>query len=263
VHRIWDGAKKWAPHRWNTPSSPVEAACWNNDGTTLLFASGGMIYALHFVVNAIDKFINQRDCVSVPVYDISVTYHLSEDEELAHKVGGRVRQMDMDPTGNRLAVFFDDSELVAVFRVQSRSMYYLAPCGFIRGSPNEFPLAMEFQKNFKDGSLLTIAWSSGRLQYVPFLFAHSGEMRNFLHQDNYRIPSSLRKATDRKSFLNKRTPQATGGGEETVFHPSASFRSNSFVEPPKTNGFEPDEFIPHSPSQPMRLFSLNKSKDSL
>lgn len=64
--------------------------------------------------------------------------------------------MDMDPSGNRLAICFDDSECIAVFRVQPKSLYYLAPCGFIRGFPDEYPLTLTFQKDFKDGALLTI-----------------------------------------------------------------------------------------------------------
>jgi hypothetical protein len=64
--------------------------------------------------------------------------------------------MDLDPSGNRLAICFEDSELIAVFRLQPRSPYYLAPCGFIRGVENDFPLTLTFQKDFTDGALLTI-----------------------------------------------------------------------------------------------------------
>jgi len=68
--------------------------------------------------------------------------------------------MDLDPTGSRLAVLFEDSGLVAVFRVQPRTSGFLAPCGFIRGFSDEYPSALEFQKDFKDGALLTIVSSS-------------------------------------------------------------------------------------------------------
>jgi len=73
--------------------------------------------------------------------------------------------MDWDPSGSRLALCFDDSELVAVFRVQRKSTNYLAPVGFIRGFPDEYPVTIAFQKDFRDGALLTVV----RIFIIPML----------------------------------------------------------------------------------------------
>lgn len=64
--------------------------------------------------------------------------------------------MVLDPTGQRLAVAFDDSELITVFTIQPKSLYYLRPVGFIRGFPDEYPLTIAFQQKFTDGALLMI-----------------------------------------------------------------------------------------------------------
>jgi len=42
--------------------------------------------------------------------------------------------------------------------------------GFIRGEAEETPVAFEFARHFKLGALLTIAWSSGRIQHLPMFF---------------------------------------------------------------------------------------------
>lgn len=85
-YRIWERHSDWTPRRWNTPSLPIESACWSPDSTTLLFASGEMIYALHFMVNAIEKFINDDKFVAVPLYNISECTVSSEDEQLHYKL---------------------------------------------------------------------------------------------------------------------------------------------------------------------------------
>lgn len=64
--------------------------------------------------------------------------------------------MEWDITGNRLAILFSDSELVPVFRVERKANTVLAPVGFIRGHTGEVPVGIAFQKNFKEGALLTI-----------------------------------------------------------------------------------------------------------
>ena len=72
------------------------------------------------------------------------------------RVGGKVVQMEWDPTGKRLAVMFADSEVLALFRIIPSSTTMLAPFGFIRGHKGEFPVAIAFQKDFEAGALLSI-----------------------------------------------------------------------------------------------------------
>lgn len=84
--RIWERETHWVPRRWDTPKVAVESACWNTDATTLLFASGQMIYAVHFAMNPVEKFINENNSVAVPLYDISDCTVFSEDEQLEYKL---------------------------------------------------------------------------------------------------------------------------------------------------------------------------------
>ncbi len=83
--RIWERNSHWTTKLWKTPKLAIESACWTPDSTTLLFASGEMIYAVHFMVNAVEKFINKDKFVSVPLYDISDCVVPSEDEQFQYK----------------------------------------------------------------------------------------------------------------------------------------------------------------------------------
>lgn len=86
VHfRIWERETQWDAKVWNTPKSCVEAACWTPDSHTLIFASGGILYALHFVVNAVEKFINGDNSIVTPLFDISECHVPSEDDNLQFK----------------------------------------------------------------------------------------------------------------------------------------------------------------------------------
>lgn len=72
-------------------------------------------------------------------------------------MGGKVRQILCDPSGHRVAIMFDDSEMIALFRVLNKSRTdLLAPLGFLRGHIDESPMAIAFQQDFTDGALLTI-----------------------------------------------------------------------------------------------------------
>merc|ERR1712130_346037 len=50
----------------------------------------------------------------------------------------------------------------------------VSPMGFISGETDaEFPSCFEFAPHFADGSLLTVAWSTGRVQHLPMFFTPS------------------------------------------------------------------------------------------
>lgn len=67
-----------------------------------------------------------------------------------------MKQLKVSPDGSRLAILFADSELVALFRVQRKSKDFLFPVGFIRGYQNEYPVALDFQRNLKKEAVMTI-----------------------------------------------------------------------------------------------------------
>ncbi len=61
--------------------------------------------------------------------------------------------------------------VVAVFITKFYPQFQILPCGFINDTDNSWPTTFSFKPNFEPGALLSIGWSNGRLQYVPFYFA--------------------------------------------------------------------------------------------
>jgi len=202
--RIWYTSKKWTSERWNVLGGYVNTACWSPDGTTLLFTTttDPKIFCLKFMPNVQggegtesstpsdgtsipDEPTWHSSGAAVPVMDLtSVSFNCEDGEEIS--TGGLVQTMKWDPTGERVVVSFksqktetglddhityEDSGLLCVFSCNvTPSNIVLAPLGFIRGDIDEIPITFEFAKHFKLGALLTIAWSSGRIQHLPMFF---------------------------------------------------------------------------------------------
>lgn len=87
-------------------------------------------------------------------------------------VGGPAQQLAWDPHGNYLVVTFKATNCIAVFRtfiqkfdLQISAAYYLSG-----ETAAEHPSFICFQPLYEDNdrSVLTIAWSSGRIQYYAF-----------------------------------------------------------------------------------------------
>nr|CAD7429428.1 unnamed protein product [Timema monikensis] len=180
--RVWD-TSQWTADRWNVISGRVQTACWSPCGSVVLFCTTTepLIYSL---------FVTKLFSLSTPLYQeqpsellqsalIAADLTLMHTED-GHTVGGLVVSMAWDNKGCRLAVLFRDSPLVAVFRSSvTPTGAHLAPwlvdahyvnC-FINGSSGEIPNVISFQRNFEEGSMLTIAWSSGRIQHCPFIYS--------------------------------------------------------------------------------------------
>jgi len=73
-------------------------------------------------------------------------------------MGGKVLQIEWDPTGKRLAVLFSECSSIAILGNPpgGEDTHRLVPCDFICGEEQEYPVAIAFQKDFAHGSLLTI-----------------------------------------------------------------------------------------------------------
>lgn len=87
-------------------------------------------------------------------------------------VGGHPQCIAWDPTGRHLAIIFKDSPVIALFLTSvRRNLVNIAPAGFLTGMGAEIASHICFQESYKDrpASVLTIGWSSGRVQYFPFL----------------------------------------------------------------------------------------------
>jgi len=185
IFRVWE-TTKWTLERWNTVSY-VRTACWSPDGTVLLFARNNesIIYSLTFQSSA---EVLGGSGAALPVLDVSETVFETPAGDVS--VGGNIQNMVWDKTGERLGVMFvkkdkifQTHQLIALFRTRVQPTLEITPCGFIRGELGETPQLLAFQQNFTEGALLAVAWSSGRISYIPLYFIplHDEESGNSGH----------------------------------------------------------------------------------
>lgn len=72
-------------------------------------------------------------------------------------------------------LFFQDSPLVAIFKTKvgkTSRISDVKPGYLVRGFPGEVPNCIQFYQNQRETDVtvvLTIAWSSGRLQHLPIV----------------------------------------------------------------------------------------------
>ncbi|KAK6629857.1 hypothetical protein RUM43_003678 [Polyplax serrata] len=167
IFRVWK-TEKWIPERWTVVSGRVQTACWSPCGSVILFATTEepLIYALPF--DAVGSVFQSDDLSNAnPVIDLTpIDASVNEG-----RIGGLVTSMCWDNTGHHLAVMFKESSVIAVFKTEIKTIFKISPCCFINGLAGEVPSAINFQKNFQEGAVLTIAWSTGRLQHFPFIYS--------------------------------------------------------------------------------------------
>ncbi|CAG7836283.1 unnamed protein product [Allacma fusca] len=213
--KVWSANKEWTPNRWKTSGLPVEAMCWAPDGGMIIFASDSYLYTI-LVLACEEDFVDVENARSaIPVFDLRTIQALQEGTGDTFKVGGKVQQLCISSCGTRLAILFQSSDVVALFRVQKRSPDYLYPLGFVRGFSQEFPVAIEFQKNLDSGSaLLTIAWSSTRLQHFPMV-DNASLLTNRLQQEeqlNYYRSMAHNRTRDSSSSSAHNSLNISGAG---------------------------------------------------
>ena len=108
------------------------------------------------------------------------------------RAGGLVQAMRWNSTSERLVVSFVESNSLAVFitRVSGSGSLSISPLGFIIGqTKDEYPSCFEFANHFNEGSLLTIAWSSGRVQHFPMFYTQGADTSHH-HQDSKHLSTS-------------------------------------------------------------------------
>ncbi|CAH1117706.1 unnamed protein product [Phaedon cochleariae] len=166
VFRVWD-CRNWECERWSVLNGRIQAACWSNCGSTLLFASNNEPIIYGVIIKNDLVFTSDSDSSStqaMPMFDVS---KVDIDGVI---VGGLVQCMESDPKGKRLAVLFQDTNCVAIFNIVRQPGLQLIPSSLVMGLAEEKPSAISFIQNFEAGTCLTVGWSSGRIQYYPIIY---------------------------------------------------------------------------------------------
>ncbi|VDM60221.1 unnamed protein product [Angiostrongylus costaricensis] len=131
-------------------------------------------------------------------------------------IGGKVHCMTLSPDGQRLAisfaditvVFSDNPGVVAVFIVDWLPTVRLTPAsaakiisrvfsGFVEAPMFGCPSIIFFLQKFNSGSMLTIVWSDGCIQYLPLIYGPKSSL-------NFNSRTILDEISDRSSPGNFR-----------------------------------------------------------
>ncbi|XP_046650517.1 aladin-like [Daphnia pulicaria] len=159
VFKIWE-TRTWSAEIWDVMDGHIQAAAWSPCGTKAIFAD-----SVHPILYCVDKSSSTK--AATVVADFTETQSLTEETE---RFGGLVQDLVWDSRGERLAVIFRTSDYVALFRTRYSPTLSLFPCGVMKGELDEVATTIQFKPDFENGALLTVGWSSGRIQHVPFSF---------------------------------------------------------------------------------------------
>lgn len=169
VFRVWQ-TNQWTPDRWTVNQGTIQSVVWSRSDSHLLFVTSedSFLYCLGFVEDEVftSTLVTKS---AVPIADLSkITIGQAE-------VGGRPQALAWCPQSEYLAVTFKDTSAIAIFNtVINRSQLSISPSCFITGIGIESASCICFQENTgrrsgeKLKTVLTIGWSSGRIQYFPF-----------------------------------------------------------------------------------------------
>ncbi|XP_034243709.1 aladin-like [Thrips palmi] len=212
--RVWDSSN-WVPERWRVLSGHVRTACWSPCSTVLLFTTSeeSVVYALQFKPNCAQLDTMFYSDTPVSEQAARVVINLAQEEVgNGTRIGGTVLSMVWDRLGRHLALIFENSPLVAIYRTDLVPHLLITPNCLVKGASGEQPTTIAFQNNFDVGACLTIAWSSGRIQYFPIVYQ---ELKN--PNQSVRHNASMQYRPD-QSFL------------ETSMAPDASSFMHSFQD---------------------------------
>ncbi|XP_040563476.1 aladin [Lepeophtheirus salmonis] len=157
--RLWNVNQHWSDEVWNIQNGYVNSAVWSPCGKYLLFSTSeaSQLFCITFGSSG------ESASAAVPIVELTF------DEE---DFKGQVQSIKWDNIGERLAVGFHNSDLIALFCSSNRPILSLSLIGLIRGEPEEYPIGMDFHYRLKetDSTILTIGWSSGRIQHFPMIY---------------------------------------------------------------------------------------------
>ncbi|KAI8994609.1 hypothetical protein BDB01DRAFT_773394 [Pilobolus umbonatus] len=192
--RMWD-TRDWTSQLITNPSGLyVKCACWSPDNRTLFYsmAHKSELYMLFLSGPNVTS-----DIWNVKVLNTSPTT-LTTNTGGQTEVGGVIGDISIDKkNGQRLAIAYEDSELIALFVLKQasplnlRPEQILFPIGYIRGAESlytegglsitplkdTYPTKILFSPSYKEGALLAIVWSNGMITFVTHTFTTNEDLR--------------------------------------------------------------------------------------
>jgi aladin len=170
VFRVWSTAS-WKPERWSIQKDGhIKSAVWSKCGNFLLFvvSNDSYLYSLGFVQEQLFNN-NSTPSAALPVVDLKKTT-IGQLE-----IGGRPEQLAWCENDHQLAVTFSDSSAVVLFNTNiNKHLLTVTPLCFFTGIGVELPTFICFKPRYhlrksSNQTVLTIGWTSGRIQYFPFV----------------------------------------------------------------------------------------------
>lgn len=165
VFRVWN-CETWKSDRWTIASGHVQSFQWSPCARFLLFVTSEDTI-LHSLGFADEMLFNESKNPVVPQQALPVV-DLNKITIDNKDIGGIAQQLAWN--GEYLAITFKDTNAVAVFQTKIRKhQLNIVPLCLVSGLGIEFPSFIVFQPSYKPSeNILTIGWSSGRIQFFPF-----------------------------------------------------------------------------------------------
>ncbi|VVC42525.1 WD40/YVTN repeat-like-containing domain,WD40 repeat [Cinara cedri] len=193
--RIWS-TDKWTSDKWSVSNgSRVQCACWSPCSSILLFATDSCptINAIDLRKSNVFKESTSYPKAAWPIIDLN-----SEcvNDKL---IGGTPTDMCWDQNGKRLAITFKKSAALVVFQTAiGIDVVDCIPFCIIQGRLDEEPSTIAFQPTYEQGSLLTIGWSNGNIEYVPFMYTCTSTNESVIDESSA-YPQNTTKPTQASS----------------------------------------------------------------
>ncbi|XP_031625036.1 aladin [Contarinia nasturtii] len=166
VFRVWQ-TSKWTPERWTIPTgAAIQSAVWSPCSNHLLFitTTDTILYSLCFLEEQIYR-VAAAAKQSFPIADFKPVQFGQRT------IGGLPKSIVWDQTGRFVAVMFKTTSSISVFSTSiNRNVLSISPNFNISGDDaDEFPSFICFKEKYEkhDDVVLTIGWSTGRIQYFP------------------------------------------------------------------------------------------------
>lgn len=164
VFRIWN-TDRWTVDRWTIERGTVQSVTWTPCSLFMLFVTTEepFLYCLGFAEDTLFVTPSAPPHQAIPIADLTK----SQFGEI--EVGGQAQCIVVNPRGTLLAISFKETSSIAIFSVSiSKFVLNVTPFGLINGLGLEYPTIIAFE-NTKERDTLTICWSSGRVQFFPFV----------------------------------------------------------------------------------------------